>query len=131
MVCISLMERTLLTIPDSLAQPPLNLLRFGTARVGRGTQQALSNAIQGLPIMLICDNAAKGLTFDSSGSSVAGVDVKSYLSGSTSSATPLPAQQQQTTQSPLKEVLKPGRNTAAAKIIGIGNWDFIPDLLAE
>ena len=35
------------------------------------------------------------------------------------------------TQSPLKEVLKPGRNTAAAKIIGIGNWDFIPDLLAE
>ena len=97
---------------------------------GRG-KQALSNAIHGLPIMLICDNAASGLTFDSSGSSVAGVDVKSYLSGSTSSATPLPAQQQQTTQSPLKEVLKPGRNTAAAKIIGIGNWDFIPDLLAE
>ena len=96
---------------------------------GRG-KQALSNAIQGLPIMLICDNAASGLTFDSSGSSVAGVDVKSYLSGSTSKATPLPAQQQ-TTKSPLKEVLKPGRNTAAAKIIGIGNWDFIPDLLAE
>jgi len=93
-------------------------------------KQALSSAIIGLPVMLLCDNSAKGLTFDSSGSSVAGVDVKSYLSGSTSKATPLPAQQQ-TTKSPLKEVLKPGRNTAAAKIIGIGNWDFIPDLLAN
>ena len=95
---------------------------------GRG-KQALSNAIIGLPVMLMCDNSAKGLTFDIAGSSKPGVDVTPYLSGSTSAATPLPAQQQQ--PSPVAATPKPGRNTAAAKIIGIGNWDFIPDLLAN
>ena len=97
---------------------------------GRG-KQSLSNAIVGLPVMLMCDNSAKGLTFDSSGSSKAGVDVTPYLSGSTSAAQPLPQQQQQQQPAPTPATPKPGRNTAAAKIIGIGNWDFIPDLLAE
>jgi len=95
---------------------------------GRG-KQALSNAIIGLPVMLMCDNSAQGLTFDIAGSSKPGVDATPYLSGSTSAATPLPAQQQQ--PSPVAATPKPGRNTAAAKIIGIGNWDFIPDLLAN
>lgn len=83
--------------------------------------------------MLICDNSAKGLTFQASGSSTPGVDVTPWL---TSSVTPAahPAQAPQASQQqPMKGVAAPrkGRNTAASKIIGIGNWDVIPDLFAN
>ena len=98
---------------------------------GRGTQ-TLSEAIPGLPIMLICDNSAKGLTFDVGGSSNPGVNVTPWIVGTSGLSGPnllTPQQQQGGIGQPAKKMPKPGRNTAAAKVIGIGNWDFIPDLL--
>jgi len=105
---------------------------------GRGTQ-TLSEAIPGLPIMLICDNSAKGLTFDVGGSSNPGVNVTPWIVGTSGLSGPkfrggkgVTPQQQQVRPNPsgkLARTPRAGRNTAAAKVIGIGNWDFIPDLL--
>jgi hypothetical protein len=95
---------------------------------GRGN----SSLSQEIMAVLMCDNAASGLTFVGHGgvtgaASIPGVDVSQYLTaGSKTAALP---QQQGTTAKPAKTMPKPGRNTKAGKIIGIGNWDFIPDLL--
>ena len=65
-------------------------------------------------------------------SSNPGVNVTPWIVGTSGLSGPnllTPQQQQGGIGQPAKKMPKPGRNTAAAKVIGIGNWDFIPDLL--
>ena len=109
------------------AQQPIEV--YDNTR-GRGGQ-TLSQEIMAV---LMCDNAASGLTFEWHSSthisSSPGVDYNKYLTAGSKTA-PLP--QQSTTPkkgvAAKKKMPRAGRNTKAAKVIGIGNWDFVPDLL--
>lgn len=97
---------------------------------GRGGSQ-LEEKTFGIPGFVVGDVSAKGLLFHLAKGNTGQITVPITLSGMgaatssgstpfTSSGPPPPY------QPPSKEKPKPGRNTAAAKIIAFGNWDVVP-----
>ena len=104
---------------------------------GRGSSQ-LEEKTFGIPEGwdIVCDHSAKGLQFTlGSGGAVATqpINLAPMISGAKRTTTPSGVAQSGTAvkAKSSKVVPKPGRNTVAGKIVGIGNWNVIPDFLAD
>ena len=112
----------------------------------RGSQ--LEEKTFGIPGFLVSDTGAKGLQFTlgakgavttqtinttpmQSGTGSGTIKVPPFSGVAPGDYTAYMKEQGLTDDDDEKEKPKPGRNTAAAKIIAFGNWDVIPDYFAD
>ncbi len=118
-----------------------------STKAGRGSSQ-LEEKTFGIPGFIVSDVSAKGLQFSLTGAagkttgqtthhhpiSLGGMGAAASLGPSTTVKAVKPedyAKQKGLIDADEPSDAKPGRNTSAAKIVAIGNWDVVPKFLAD